>query len=158
MWEDGGHILIFFLNSSMLLPPYPYLLLRHKIGLDIISGKGVNFKASSPHIFSRMSHICCIFTDMVPRSYCYLTKVVNLSTPSMQIWPKNQYRPHHYGSVCACMFHILSEVIYSRPDTQTHRDTQRHTDKHRHTHPHPHPITARVEQSHGVLVYNKPWL
>ena len=78
----------FFLNSSRLLPPsFPYLLLHHKIGLDFISGKGVNFKASSPHIFSRMSHICCLFTDMVPRRNCYLTKVVNLSTPSMQIWP-----------------------------------------------------------------------
>ena len=70
-----------------LNPSFPYLLLRHKIGLDFIPGKGVNFKASSPHIFSRMSHICCLFTDMVPRRNCYLTKVVNLSTPSMQIWP-----------------------------------------------------------------------
>ena len=70
-----------------LTPSFPYLLLCHKIILDFISGKGVNFKASSPHIFSRMSHICCHFTDMVPRRNCYLTKIVNLSTPSMQIWP-----------------------------------------------------------------------
>ena len=83
-----------------LIPSFPYLLLRHKIGLDFISGKGGNFKASSPHIFSRMSHICCLFTDMVPQRNCYLTKVVNLSISSMQIWPqKNQYRPHDYGSV-----------------------------------------------------------
>ena len=81
----------FFGNSSRLLPltpSFPYLLFRHKIGLDLISGKDVNFKPSSPHIFSRMSHIWCLFTDMVPRRNCYLTKVVNLSTPSMQIWPK----------------------------------------------------------------------
>ena len=52
-----------------LTPSFPYLLLRHKIGLDFISGKGVNFKASSPHIFSRMSHICCLFTDMFHVSY-----------------------------------------------------------------------------------------
>ena len=89
--HDVGHILIFFeipAGCCPLTPSFPYLLLRHKIGLDFISGKGVNFKASSPHIFSRMSHICCLFTDMVPRRNCYLTKVVNLSTPSMQIWPK----------------------------------------------------------------------
>jgi hypothetical protein len=92
MWEDGGHILIVFeipAGCCPLTPSFPYLLLRHKIGLDFISGKGVNFKASSPHIFSRMSHICCLFTDMVPRRNFYLTKIVNLSThASMQIWPK----------------------------------------------------------------------
>ena len=63
-----------------LTPSFPYLLLHHKIGLDFIFGKGVNFKASSPQIFSRMSHICCLFTDIVPRRNCYLNKVVNLST------------------------------------------------------------------------------
>ena len=72
--HDVGRWGAYFFYSSRLLPlthSFPYLLLRHKIGLDFISGKGVNFKASSPHIFSRMSHI-----------YIYLTKVVNLSTPS----------------------------------------------------------------------------
>ena len=100
MWEDGGHIFNFYEISAgccPLTPSFPYLLLRHKIGLDFISGKGVNFKASSPHIFSRMSHISCLYTDMVHRINCYLTKVVNLSTPSMEIWPKN--RSHDYGSV-----------------------------------------------------------
>ena len=93
LWEDGGHVLIFFFEIPAgwcpLTLSFPYLLLRHKIGLDFISGKGVNFlKASSPHIFSRMSHICCLFTDTVPRRNFYLTKVVNFSIPSMQIWLK----------------------------------------------------------------------
>ena len=90
----------FFGNSSRLLPltpSFPYILLRHKIGLDFISGKGVNFKASSTHIFSRMPHICCLFTDMVPRRNCYLTKFVNLSRPSMQIWPTKSYHPQTNG-------------------------------------------------------------
>ena len=78
-----GTYLDFFGNSSRLLPPslsFPYLLLHHKIDLDFIFGKGVNFKASSPHIFSRMSQFSCLFTDIVPQRNCYLTNVVNLST------------------------------------------------------------------------------
>ena len=98
----GEHIWIFFeipAGCCPLTPSFPYLLLCHKIGLDFISGKGVNFKASSPHIFSRMSHIFfCLFTYMVPRRNCYLTKVVNLST-ICRFGQKNQYRPHDYSSV-----------------------------------------------------------
>ena len=53
----GTYFDFFLIPASCcpLTPSFPYLLLRHKIGLDFISGKGVNFKASSPHIFSRMS-------------------------------------------------------------------------------------------------------
>ena len=68
-----------------LTPSFPYLLLRHKIGLDFISGKVLILKQAH-HISS--AECLFFFTDMVPRRNCYLTKVVNLSTPSMQIWPK----------------------------------------------------------------------
>ena len=114
-----GYILNFFEIPAGCFPltlSFPHLLLHHKIDLDFIYGKGVNFKASSPHIFNRMSHICCLFTDMVPGRNCYLTKVVNLSnTINADLAQKNQYRPHDYGSNVFFFFKILL-LSYNKPN------------------------------------------
>ena len=66
MWEDGGHILNLFEippGCCPLTPSFPYLLLRHKIGLDFIYGKVLILKQAH-HISSAECLIFVVFLQI----------------------------------------------------------------------------------------------